>query len=296
MNKSVDFSKKQNKKKEKNLSKKKIKEKKLLKNKKNKRINQKNEEETNISLDNEDKKYDLYSLLGVSKTASNEEIRNAYRSLVFLYHPDKNKTDPDASSKFINITRAYKVLSNKKSRIIYDETGEYDEEGKEKEIIHTSISDFRKKVNIQEIENYKNKYKNSKEEEEDLINFYNQQKGNITYILETIPYSTNKDINRYFKIFEKLFKTKKLKRNDIYEKTKNNIKLLNKNNQEEKEAKEILEKLTKQIAERNEKRNFNDYLLELARKYEDEKIDEINDEIKDADFKNIVKGLKNKKK
>ena len=293
-NKYVYFSENKDKINNNNLSKKKKKKKKLIKRNKKGKINK--EEEENISLDNEDKNDDLYSLLGVNKTATNDEIRNAYRNLVFLYHPDKNKTDPDACSKFINISRAYKVLSNKQSRIIYDETGKYEEVGKELTTNHISINDFRKKVSLEETENYKKKYKNSMEEEEDLINFYNQEKGNITNILEAIPYSTNKDINRYLKIFENLFKTRYLKRNDTYEITKNNIKLINSNIQEEKEAKEILDKLTKQITERNHKRNFNDYLLELARKYEDEEIDEINDEINDSDFQNIVKGFKKQKK
>ena len=114
--------------------------------------------------------------------------------------------------------------------------------------------------------------------------------------MEAIPYSTNKDIKRYLKIFENLFKGGYLKRNDTYEKTKNNIKLINSDIQEEIEAKEILEKLTKQITERNHKRNFNDYLLELARKYEDDEIDEINDELKDSDFQNIIKGFKKQEK
>ena len=125
------------------------------------------------------------------------------------------------------------------------------------------------------------------------MKFYIQQKGNITNILDTIPYSTNKDIKRYIKIYEKLFKLKKLTRYDEYAKTKNNINLINKNFEEEKEAKEILEKLSKQISERNTvKRNFNDYLLELAKKYESDKIEEINDEINENDFQNIAKGLK----
>ena len=293
-NKSVDISKSKEKTNINNLSKQKKKKKKLIKMSEKEKLNKK--KERFISLYNDDKKDDLYSLLGVSKTATNEEIRNAYRNLVFLYHPDKNKTDSDASYKFINISRAYKVLSNKQSRILYDETGEYEEDGKEQTTEHISINDFRKKVSVKDTENYKNKYKNSKEEEEDLINFYKQEKGNITNILEAIPYSTNKDIKRYLKIFENLFKGGYLKRNDTYEKTKNNIKLINSDIQEEIEAKEILEKLTKQITERNHKRNFNDYLLELARKYEDDKIDEINDELKDSDFQNIIKGFKKQEK
>ena len=90
----------------------------------------KEEEESKSDLTSEDNPQspNLYSLLGVDKTATNAEIKKAYRRLVFVYHPDKNKTDPDAGSKFANITRAYKILSNPDSRKIYDETGDYDDE------------------------------------------------------------------------------------------------------------------------------------------------------------------------
>lgn len=82
-------------------------------------------------MDKENLNNDLYKLLGVKRNSSYEEIKRAYRRLVFKYHPDKNKTDPNASSKFIAISRAYKILSNEQSRKIYDETGEYDEENEE---------------------------------------------------------------------------------------------------------------------------------------------------------------------
>ena len=86
------------------------------------------EEDSKEDITKENKGEDLYSLLGIKNTATSSEIRKAYRRLVFLCHPDKNKNDPDASSKFANISRAYKILSNPESKKIYDETGEYDEE------------------------------------------------------------------------------------------------------------------------------------------------------------------------
>ena len=49
------------------------------------------EDDSNSSKEEEKKKKDLYSILGVKKTATNEEIRAAYRRLVLIYHPDKNK-------------------------------------------------------------------------------------------------------------------------------------------------------------------------------------------------------------
>ena len=114
----------------------------------------------------------LYSLLGVEKTATKAEIKKAYRRLVFMYHPDKNKTDPDAGAKFANISRAYKILSNPDSRKIYDDTGDYDDEDAEKINISETLNYFRKIHNPKDIEIFQKKYLNSKDEEEDLINFY----------------------------------------------------------------------------------------------------------------------------
>ena len=98
-------------------------------------------------------------------------------------------------------------------------------------------------------------------------------------------------------IYEKLFKKKILKRNDKYEKTKDKIICFRKNKEEEKEAKEILEKLTKQIElKKNKKRNFNDYLTNLAKININDKIDKVNDEINEKDFQKIVGNLKKKEK
>ncbi len=60
-----------------------------------------------------------YALLGVERKATPLEIKKNYRKLAVKYHPDKS-SDPDAPSKFIRITEAYDVLSNKKKRAEYD--------------------------------------------------------------------------------------------------------------------------------------------------------------------------------
>ncbi len=63
---------------------------------------------------------DYYSLLGIKPDATKAEIKKNYRVLATKFHPDKN-TDHDAASKFIAITEAYDILSNKKGRIKYDQ-------------------------------------------------------------------------------------------------------------------------------------------------------------------------------
>ncbi len=66
---------------------------------------------------------DYYKLLGVEKTASDAEIKKAYRKLAMKYHPDKNKGDKKAEDKFKQISEAYAVLSDKEKRQQYDEFG-----------------------------------------------------------------------------------------------------------------------------------------------------------------------------
>lgn len=66
---------------------------------------------------------DYYKILGVGKSASEEEIKKAYRKLALKYHPDKNKA-PNAEEKFKELAEAYEVLSDKRKREIYDQVGE----------------------------------------------------------------------------------------------------------------------------------------------------------------------------
>lgn len=68
-------------------------------------------------------KRDYYDVLGVSKSATADEIKKAYRKLARQYHPDVNKDNPDAAEKFKECSEAYSVLSDEKKRAQYDQFG-----------------------------------------------------------------------------------------------------------------------------------------------------------------------------
>lgn len=68
-------------------------------------------------------KRDYYEVLGLSRSASEQEIKSAYRRLAKKYHPDRNQDDPSSEGKFKEVAEAYEILSDKKKREIYDRFG-----------------------------------------------------------------------------------------------------------------------------------------------------------------------------
>jgi DnaJ-class molecular chaperone len=71
-----------------------------------------------------EKKEDLYELLGISKTATEAEIKKAYRKMALKWHPDKNPDNrKPAEEMFKKISNAYETLSDANKRAIYDKYG-----------------------------------------------------------------------------------------------------------------------------------------------------------------------------
>lgn len=66
---------------------------------------------------------DLYNILGVDKSASQDEIKKAYRKKAHQYHPDKNPNNPESEKTFKKVNNAYEVLSDQKKRQNYDRFG-----------------------------------------------------------------------------------------------------------------------------------------------------------------------------
>ncbi len=65
---------------------------------------------------------DFYGVLGVAKTASQDDIKEAYRKLAFEHHPDRNRS-PEAEERFKEVSEAYSVLSDPGKRHLYDVLG-----------------------------------------------------------------------------------------------------------------------------------------------------------------------------
>jgi len=63
---------------------------------------------------------DLYKILGIDQNATQEQIKSAYRKLSMIYHPDRNRNNPEATSKFQKISSTYEILGDEAQRKLYD--------------------------------------------------------------------------------------------------------------------------------------------------------------------------------
>lgn len=146
---------------------------------------------------------ELYTALGVDKTATGEEIKKAYYKLALKLHPDRCPAHNAEESKmaFQVIGRAYEVLSDTDRRRLYDETGIVEGE--------TQVTDwgqyFRdlfKRVSFEELDSFKTTYVGSAEEYEDVLAAYVKHDGDLARVAETVFFGDVESEARYLQFIK----------------------------------------------------------------------------------------------
>jgi DnaJ family protein C protein 9 len=147
-------------------------------------------------------------------------------------------------------------MDNEK-RQLYDETGEIDD-GIDIDLNNTYnyYRDIYPTITKDDIESFSTKYRNSQMEIDDLVDYYNENNGDLVHILEWIPLSTNSDKERFVKIYEDLINQKVIKKNKAFTSTKNKIKNIAEDGAEEVEQEtKKMDDLYSQILAKKTKRD-----------------------------------------
>ncbi|XP_071985734.1 dnaJ homolog subfamily C member 9 [Engystomops pustulosus] len=164
---------------------------------------------------------DLYTVLGVRRTAEGAEIRRGYHKTSLRVHPDRapEEEKDEATAKFQVLGKVYAVLSDKEQRALYDEQGIVDEES-------DAISQDRnweeywrlifKKITVEDIKEYETKYKGSEEERADVIQAYLDFEGDMDTIMESVVLSGIDDEPRFRDIIKKAIKKKEVPAYDAF--------------------------------------------------------------------------------
>lgn len=161
----------------------------------------------------EEKKVCFYQLLGVTKDANQKQIKKAYRKAALRLHPDHNKSE-DATTQFQQLAKAHKVLSDPAKREYYDKYGEVDEsEMLDTEDFDQAYAYWRSvfpKITADDIQKFKEKYIGSKMEDEDLIEQCQLREGDMSLILQCVPFAEPGSAKRLYSRALKLIKAGKI--------------------------------------------------------------------------------------
>lgn len=162
----------------------------------------------------------LYEILGVEKTASQQEIKKAYHKLALRLHPDKNPGDEDAKEKFQLLQKVISILGNEEKRALYDQTGCTDDEAFSGEAAQNLQEFFRtmyRKITDADIEEFEASYRGSDSEKKDLKDLYIKYKGNMDRLFCSMLCSDPKlDSHRFMDIINEAIAEGELKATKAY--------------------------------------------------------------------------------
>ncbi|CAI9593840.1 unnamed protein product [Staurois parvus] len=156
---------------------------------------------------------DLYTVLGVRRTAGEAEIRRGYHKTSLKVHPDRvsEEEKDEATLKFQILGKVYSVLCDKEQRAVYDEQGIVDEDS-------DAISQDRnweeywrllfKKITVDDIKAYEERYRGSDEERTDIIQAYIDFEGDMDNIMDSVIFADIENEPRIREIIQKAIKKK----------------------------------------------------------------------------------------
>nr|CAB3449215.1 unnamed protein product [Digitaria exilis] len=161
-------------------------------------------------------------ILGVEKTASQQEIKKAYYKLALRLHPDKNPGDEEAKEKFQQLQKVISILGDAEKRALYDETGITDDDalvGDAADNLQEYFRTMYKKVTEADIEEFEANYRGSDSEKKDLKDLYTKYKGNMNRLFCSMICSEPKlDSHRFKDIIDEAIAEGELESTKAYEK------------------------------------------------------------------------------
>jgi len=161
---------------------------------------------------------DLYSVLGVERTATASQIKKGYHKVSLQVHPDRveDSEREESTRKFQCVGAVYTVLSDQERRGLYDETGEVEDE---MDPLQEKDKDWEEywrflfpKISVQDIEKFEETYRESSEERDDLKKAYTEAEGNMGQILDSVMCAREEDEERFRDLINEMIKNKEVKK------------------------------------------------------------------------------------
>ncbi len=176
----------------------------------------------------------LYETLGIERESTQGEVKKAYRKLSLKYHPDKN-TGKEAAKMFIEVTKAYKVLSDEKKRALYDGTGmtdvllaDLEDMSVEDHIRYCAqVFESREKLSMNDITAFFAQRDSetadggvTSMEDEDIRAAYDEHDGDMKKVMRSVPGARAADLSRYVAHIDKLIASGDLQPTEKFQRTR----------------------------------------------------------------------------